>query len=463
MTRIIIVVFAFTGALSRSGIAESQRYVTVTAFGADPSGSRDSTAAFNAALSSACPVTVRIPTGRYLIRRQITISCIGTNLIGDGSRNVFLDFKPASTATALLLENSNPANELAMNKIQGFTLYGEGPAVKTGIDMVDTEEVNVRDVSCAGNANAAWSDPTHSSRCLYTHGRQGLWIENFSANADLPIEIGHNPRQSPGFQIDIDQSSFHNLYLIGNTRNPCVTIDDNVILSQVVFSGMQSYVFCSRAFSWVATSNATISRGLTIRDNPRWEQSTANDYFAYISLPSSGSLYHFTIENWNEGSANGGGNGFYLRHVMYPFIGYGTYEDRNTFVNVDSSVYNLRMESNFVRRGSTVPNSSVRAGVAAGKGSTMSVLGNAQAGTVTLKTGSSTTTGTLATIAFPNSIFVSPTNSVCTVTSNGATSGKVVPGLGWNSTSTGIALYTYAAAPATWTTYTINYSCGTLY
>ncbi len=429
-------------------------------FGADATGFRDSTAAFNNALSSACPVNVRIPAGQYLITGQLTISCVGTNLIGDGPKVVFLNFNPTSTATALLLQSSNSAIELAQNRIQGFTLYGEGTAVKTGIDMVDTEEVNIRDVSCSGNSSAAWSDPSHSSRCLYTQGRQGLWIENFVANADLPIEIGHDPRETGNIQIDIDQSSFHNVYLIGNTSKPCVTIDDNVILSQVVFSGMQSYVACSRAFSWIATTNASVSRGLTIKDDARWEQSTANDYFVYISLPSSGHLYNFKIENWNEGSANGGGNGFYLRNVIEPVIADGNYEDTNTFVNVDATVLDLWMMNNSIQTGSTTPQATIIAGAAAGSGPTLSVSGNAQGGKISLTTGSSTTTGTLATVTFPNGYLVAPN---CVVSANGGTNGSTLPTLGWIPTSSGLALYTYAAAATASTTYTINYSCGKLY
>lgn len=448
------------GSVSRSVSGKLQEYVTVTDFGADPTGYRDSTIAFNTALSSACPVTVRIPSGHYLLTGQVTISCVGTNLIGDGPQVVSLNFNPTATATALLLQNSSSATELAQNRIQGFTLYGEGTAVKTGIDMVDTEEVNIRDVSCSGSSNAAWSDPTHSSRCLYTQGRQGLWIENFVANADLPIEIGHDPRETSNIQIDIDQSSFRNLYLIGNTSKPCVTIDDDVILSQVVFSGMQSYVACSRAFSWVATTNVGISRGLTIKDDPRWEQSTANDYFVYISMPSSGHLYNVKVENWNEGSANGGGNGFYFRNVIGAVIASGNYEDTNTFVNVDSSVIDLWMMNNSVQTGSALPQATITAGAAAGTSPTISVSGNAQGGKISVTTGTSTSTGTLATVTFPNRYLVVPN---CVVSPNGTTNGNPLPTLGWIPTSSGLALYTYGVAPAASTAYTINYSCAKLY
>lgn len=77
-------------------------FVTVTDFGADPSGARDSTAAFTKSLSSACPVAVRIPAGTYLITHQLTISCIGTNLIGDGPRVTWLRFNPSPPQPRLL-------------------------------------------------------------------------------------------------------------------------------------------------------------------------------------------------------------------------------------------------------------------------------------------------------------------------------------------------------------------------
>jgi len=239
----------------------------------------------------------------------------------------------------------------------GFTLYGEGKAVKTGIDMVDNEEVLVRDVSCVGGSSGAWSDPSHSSICLLTHGRQNLWIENFYANADLPIKIDHNPR-STAIQLDIDHSTFRNLYLIGYSGNSCVTIADNVILTQVTFDGSQSYVTCKRAFSWIATSNRVHSSGLTITGNPRWEQSDARDYFVYISLPRSGALYSFKIENWSEGSSNGGANGFYLRNVHHPSIEDGVYQDPHVFLNADSSVDGLLVKNVWTNSSSSINDNS---------------------------------------------------------------------------------------------------------
>jgi|GEM_PF-5304041 len=345
-------------AVARSIQSKLQETVSVTDFGADPTGVGDSTSAFNNALSSACPSTVRIPTGKYLITGQLTVSCVGTSLIGDGSRTTFLNFNPSSTATALLLQNSNSSIQLAQNTIRGFTLYGEGNAVKTGIDMVDAEEVLLRDIACRGNVNSSWSDPTHSSICLLTQGRQNLWVENFVANADLPIEIAHNPRSGSSVQIDIDHATFRNLYLLSYSANSCVTIADNVVLTQVTFDGSQSFVFCKRAFSWVATSNSTNSTGLTITGNPRWEQSTSSDYFAYISMPSSGSLYDFRIENWREGSSNGGANGFYFRNVHQVSIEDGIYQDPHTFINADSSVYGLMVKNVWTNSSSSITDTS---------------------------------------------------------------------------------------------------------
>ncbi len=447
-----------TAAVSRSVSGKLQEYVTVTDFGADPTGSRDSTTAFNNALSSACPANVRIPAGQYLITGQLTISCIGTNLIGDGSRVVFLDFNPSSAATALLLQNSSSSSELAQNRVEGFTLYGEGTAVKTGIDMVDTEEVNIRDVSCVGNSTGAWHDASNSSRCLFTQGRQGLWIENFYANADLPIEIGHNPRSS-GIQIDIDQSNFHNVYVIGNTAKPCVTIDDNTLVTQVTFSGMQSYVSCSRAFSWVATTQSITSNGLTIKDDPRWEQSTASDYFVYISMPSAGKLYNFKIENWNEGSSNGGGNGFYLRNVTNAQIVNGTYQDANTFYNVDSSVVNLDADltHNWVNSSATYSQSTVAVQSAAGTGATATVTGTGRRGELTLNTGTSTGTSTQAIITFPSNWAAPPK---CTVLNNGTTVGNGITGvLGWRPVTSGLYLYVSGTALTGSKTYIFDYTC----
>jgi hypothetical protein len=82
--------------------------VNVLAFGADPAGAVDSTAAFNAAASQIAPngqhKSVFVPAGYYKINGQITLSGSQT-LMGDGRGNTFLviDQNFSKTASSIIL------------------------------------------------------------------------------------------------------------------------------------------------------------------------------------------------------------------------------------------------------------------------------------------------------------------------------------------------------------------------
>jgi hypothetical protein len=84
--------------------------------------------------------------------------------------------------------------------------------------------------------------------------------------------------QNPNSTIDIDHFNFHNLLLFAND-NPCVEIYDGVNLTQVSFSGYQSWVLGTDGLRWIDSTTAGVSTGLTL-ENVRVEQGTSTS--AYI-------------------------------------------------------------------------------------------------------------------------------------------------------------------------------------
>jgi len=123
----------------------------VTAFGADPTGTTDSTSAFTAAIlaatGSATPATnsriptgpVYIPAGTYKITSDILIQSVqGFHLIGAGPDVTYLQASGTGFTTALLNIDGS-ANGL----YEGFTLRGNGTdQVPNGLNLTWTTAAN---------------------------------------------------------------------------------------------------------------------------------------------------------------------------------------------------------------------------------------------------------------------------------------------------------------------------------
>ena len=138
----------------------------VTVYGADPTGSADSTAAVQAAIDAAsagAPAVVDFPAGTYRFDGSLRVSTSGVALRGAGSTSTFLYFTSA--------EGLDYAADLTFAGAiaeGGDHLFGADlPARSTVIPLTDTAGIAVGDTVHLG-----W---TISPEFVTDHGMDGVW------------------------------------------------------------------------------------------------------------------------------------------------------------------------------------------------------------------------------------------------------------------------------------------------
>ena len=278
-------------------------------FGADPTGVADSTAAIQAAIDSVVSGggtdggLVYFPAGTYKVTSTITISSNGVHLIGDGMNATMINFMPSATDICFLWDEGNAV--IYIGSIKQMTFYSDDTThVKFAIQIVDVSGFVVRDV---GTRFPHWSDTSGNSVFLVLNGREFIWVQDIYAFADRPLVINKIPASHTGAGIGLDQTNFHNIYFGGMSSNAIVEISDNCPISQVSFTGTQSWVGGGYGLYWNDTTSVGISEGLVI-SNVRLEQGVDPTKHAFYISHNTG-VQNFTVYNGFCGDRAG----FYLR------------------------------------------------------------------------------------------------------------------------------------------------------
>lgn len=132
------------------------RGVDATYYGADPTGSKDSAAAINAAISAAAGRPVLLPAGKFRLESPIKFTPTGTghvpglSLLGAGQQLTVLQVRHSKGAAIQMDQTPDRAYKFGQYGIlAGFTLDGlgtaTGPAVKfTGAWRYQMEDMTIR-------------------------------------------------------------------------------------------------------------------------------------------------------------------------------------------------------------------------------------------------------------------------------------------------------------------------------
>ena len=129
-----------TGAVARTTASKLQESVSVLDFGADPTGSTDSTAFMQAAIN-ACVTSgaaLYIPTGTYKITASLTIGA-RIRMYGDGNRRSIISLNTSSTSTYALSISITDNSSIIGLDIGGIGIIGNaGSAYGCGIYVATT-------------------------------------------------------------------------------------------------------------------------------------------------------------------------------------------------------------------------------------------------------------------------------------------------------------------------------------
>jgi len=312
-------------------------------FGAVGDGATDDTVAIQAAIDyfSAGQGSVYLSNGTYLVTSTITIAQDRVHLWGSGQFSTVIDFEPTANDVCLLVDAGTTA--IYQGSIKNIGFYSNDVTYdKTCIKLMDGSGYQVDRV---GTMFPHVTGGTESI-FLRIEGREHGQISNIYAKADTPISIGviASPHTPSG--ISIDNHNFHNMSLLSN-GSQIVKIDTGVLLTQVSFTGIQSWVGGDYGLYWLDTTSAGVSNGLVL-DNVRYESGTdITAYLVYIA-------HNTTLQGLIIKSGQGGDRkGFYLRNVDNVTFDTFYFTGALEALNVDSTVTGIQGRNCFWQASST--------------------------------------------------------------------------------------------------------------
>jgi hypothetical protein len=287
--------------------------INVLDYGADPSGSQNSTQAIKDALAAGgANCAIYLPRGTYKVTSEILVSHDRVHIYGDGLYATTIQFVP--TANSVLFRFEKTGTTINQGSVRDLGIRSDDNTyVKYAMKFVDISGYYVSNVVIGGGVavgNAGfWTDPTYSSYGIWIEGRDSSGFNEITCFADKPIVVAPNPNEgSPPIQISIDHMNFHNLYL-GSTYNPCIIFTPGVVATQVSFTGYQAWVLGEGGFYWVDATTPGASNGLYF-ENVRYENNRdQTKYFMHIAAASGVSGVQI------KGGQTGYTNCFNLRYI----------------------------------------------------------------------------------------------------------------------------------------------------
>lgn len=322
----------------------------VLGFGADPTGSVDSTAAIQAAINSfpAGNGTVYIPRGTYKIIGNLLVQQHRLNIVGDERYATQLLFAPIADGTCLKVQLGT-ASPIYQFSIRNLLFYSaDSTFTKTALEIIDASTYAIEHITVGGSVGVSgtnyWSGGTGSIG-VRIRGREAGTYYKIDIAADRNLLISPNPNGT----ISIDHHRFTDLYLTGNGR-PCVEIETGVNLTNVEFDGDQAWVKGSDGLKWIDTTTSASSVGLSLK-NVRWEQATGGTGWT-VDIEHNTTLTNFYVENMYSG-AGANLNGVKLRKVNHPYFVNWQYAGTLVALDTDSIARPMILANSFWQAGST--------------------------------------------------------------------------------------------------------------
>jgi hypothetical protein len=320
----------------------------VRRFGADPSGSNDSTDAFIAAVAAAAEVkgTVLVPPGDFLITDTIVVSASRVRVRGAGPNSSTILFAPGETAACFRFMTLD-SSVLYQCSIRGLGFAGDNTETKTAIELVDTSRMIIEDIATGPWTGNGDDGPSMGVRMF---GRELNVMHDVNLNADIPLRLSANPNTSRSVLEDTDQFHFYDAafqsgLVDDDTSNPCVLVDDDVNVSSMTFDGYIGWIGGTHGFYYSRASGAVDGLKVAFR-NVKREQSTDPDAYNFYIAHTGGSSHtqELTIENCYLNLSQ---NGIYLRSVLWASIRNVTHAPTTSLVvlDADSTVQDLKLDN----------------------------------------------------------------------------------------------------------------------
>lgn len=307
---------------------------SVIDFGADPTGSTDSTSAIQAAIDSfgSGLGTVSFPKGTYLVTSTLTIDKDRMNLVGEGPYISMIRFNPTADDICVFIgkggEGTTDAGIIVQCSVRGLTFMSTDTTnKKTALELKDISLFVCEDVVIGSTTQ--WIG--NGSIGVRVRGRELSTFSRMTVAANRPFVFARNT-SAPS--LCLDQFHFQDITTAcrGHFESPAIYDETSFFFepgsnfSNVTFDGFQSW---NRGKNGLYYDNSTlaaagVSYNLMI-SNVRWEGTFGDDdtgYFVYIEHGSVSEAQQVSISNCFFGEI---GNGIYLKDFREATIADSSY------------------------------------------------------------------------------------------------------------------------------------------
>jgi hypothetical protein len=207
-----------TGAISRTLVSKLQENVSILDFGADPTGTNDSTAAIQAAIATGLDLFV--PDGTYLHSASLILAGTGQTIRG----GINAIFKKTAAVDQFVLTGAT--NQLLGFRVNGNGLNGSGVGVKGTGNLVQNLEVYNQGIS-GQSAHGIYLDGT-ATTCNYNRIENNYvhncWGVGLSSNtAPDNVRVGNVVFNTGLEGITDDLPSYRSLIADNQVINCCQT------------------------------------------------------------------------------------------------------------------------------------------------------------------------------------------------------------------------------------------------
>lgn len=178
-------------------------WYNVIFYGADPTGSADSTSAFAAAMTAmgSSPGTIYVPAGTYKTS-SVGSFVLDQNMIGDGSSVTTINY--TGSTNAIVIDNSGTFNDsFNAGKFTGFSLNGStATGTPVGIKFGNLQGVVIHDVGIyafAGkgiyglNHSGGWSEENNIQAILVGNGTAAVFDTSSYDYSNIDLLIVTSP------------------------------------------------------------------------------------------------------------------------------------------------------------------------------------------------------------------------------------------------------------------------------
>jgi hypothetical protein len=223
-------------------------------------GVSDNTAALNAAIASVGgPVRIKCGRGTYTFTTSPALIAKDDVIIeGSGDGVTILNFVPTADATFIEVNSGFTQNQGF--QMRNLTLLSTNTTFnKKMLRLVDQSRATLENVTITGSGVNGLTGGANGSICIESLGRQFLRTKNVDCYGDKPIRLAKNPNT----YLSTDHYHMEDMYLLGGTVYPLITVDPGVNISNLTLNGI-ALVRGTDGFYWNDTCAANHVQAINV-------------------------------------------------------------------------------------------------------------------------------------------------------------------------------------------------------